>query len=417
MESVAFGGDALARHEGKVYFVADALPGETVELEILQDKERFAKARVLRRIAMPAYAVPAPCPYVENCGGCQWQKVPYAQQLNWKSDFIQDALQRIGGIARDSYPFVMQAAPEPYAYRNRVDVKWQVETDGSVNLGYFAKASHQLVSITRCAIAEDGINEVLEQCRELRFPKRERPFTTSLEFQVAADAVLVSMKEENTGFWRDFVQAALQHPWLKSRLHLQRDFVELETWDGLRFHTRAGQFQQVNLEANRFLRGWVRDRVRQQNIQRAVDLYCGSGNLSLALARDGIEVFGVEAYAPSIEAALHNCKVNRLKAAYAAGDAEDIRQLFPDLGPIDLLIVDPPRRGLEGAIGPVLGLGAQEIIYVSCDPNTLARDLKLMLADGYVLEQVMGLDFFPQGYHVETVCVLQKHKAPVENRG
>jgi 23S rRNA (uracil1939-C5)-methyltransferase len=410
LDSVAFGGDALTRRDGKVYFVADALPGESVTAEIYQDKERFAKARVLTRVTAPSYVVPAPCPYAARCGGCQWQRVPYAMQEKWKAGFIEDALQRIGGIPAGSYPFAMHGSPETLHYRNRIDVKWQVATDGSVRIGYFAKSSHDLVAIEQCWIADERINQVLQSCLKLQFPKRERIFQTSLEFQVIADdRVLVSGQDIPPGFWQDFKEVVQGHAELSSKLLVNSlDFVLLEEWDGLRFHTRAGQFQQVNLPANRFLRAWVRDFARQHKVQHAVDLYCGSGNLSLALARDGIQVFGVEAYAPSIEAAVHNAQENSLKAQYAAGDAQDIRQLFPTLPAPDLLIVDPPRRGMAEAVEPVLQLTAKRIIYVSCDPNTLARDLKNMMSAGYALEEVMGLDFFPQSYHIETVCVLKK---------
>jgi len=411
LDSVAFGGDALTRRDGKVYFVADALPGETVTAEVEQDKERFAKARVLQRLTPPPYAVAAPCPYSDRCGGCQWQRVPYAMQQTWKTGFIEDALQRIGGIPAGSYPFTMQASPETFHYRNRIEVKWQVLPDGSVRLGYFAKGSHDLVSIDRCMIADDRINQILQQCLTLRFPSRERIFKTSLEFQVIDDGrVLLSGSEDWGAFAQDLTAAVQKNATLATQLVIDAPgFVLLEAWEGLEFHTRGGQFQQVNLPANRFLRGWVRNFARMHQVQHAVDLYCGSGNLSLALARDGIHVFGVEAFAPSIETAVYNAKANALVTAhYAAGDAQDIRQLFPQLPVLDLLIVDPPRRGLAEAVEPLLQLAADHVIYVSCDPNTLARDLKIILAAGYVLEQVMGLDFFPQSYHVETVCILKK---------
>ncbi|WP_176736357.1 class I SAM-dependent RNA methyltransferase [Oligoflexus tunisiensis] len=409
---MAFGGDALTRCDGKVYFVGDALPGETVLVEVQQNKERFAKARVLERVSPPDYVVPAPCPFAERCGGCQWQRVPYERQKEWKAGFIQDALQRIGGIPAGSYPFLMQGSPQTLHYRNRIEVKWQLQTDGSVQLGYFAKSSHDLVAIDHCWIADPRINGVLEQCLALHFPARERIFQTSLEFQVIADGrVLVSGQDLPEDFWQDFKDAVNGDEELRKVLIIDDpSFVLLEEWEGLRFHTRAGQFQQVNLPANRFLRSWVRTFARQHHVRSAVDLYCGSGNLSLPLAREGITIYGVEAFAPSIAAAVYNAEQNGLAAAhYAAGDAQDIRQLFPELPSLDLLIVDPPRRGMVEAVKPVLHLDAERIIYVSCDPNTLARDLKIMLAGGYALQEVMGLDFFPQSYHVETVCVLKKN--------
>jgi 23S rRNA (uracil1939-C5)-methyltransferase len=414
LDSVAFGGDALTRREGKVYFVADALPGETVRVEIYQEKERFARARVQERLIAPDYAVPAPCPYADRCGGCQWQRVPYSMQKEWKAGFIADAFQRIGGIPGGSYPFHMHGSAETLHYRNRIEVKWLVQANGSVCIGYFAKSSHDLIPVERCWIADERINSVLQHCLKLKFPKRDRSFQCSLEFQVIADdRVLLSGHDVPAAFWKDLHEAVQMESELKNHLIIaSSDFFLLEEWEGLRFHTRAGQFQQVNLPANRFLRGWVRDFARKHGVHHVVDLYCGSGNLSLALAHEGIQVFGVEAYAPSIEAALFNSKVNGLNARYAAGDAQDIRKLFPTLPKIDLLIVDPPRRGMAEAVEPVLQLNAERIIYVSCDPNTLARDLKIMLTAGYQLDEVLGLDFFPQSYHVETVAVLKRLDMP-----
>ncbi len=415
IDSIAFGGDGIARLDGKVYFVADALPGQTVEIEVYEDKERFAKARLLQVLEEAPFAAIAPCPYADRCGGCQWQKVPYEQQLVWKASFIRDALQRIGGLAADSYAFSMQASELPFAYRNRIEVKFHIRQEGNVELGYFAKSSHQLVRIEECKIADPRINEALAYLCQLQCPASTGDFEGSLELQtVEAEnefKVLLFADHWPSAVWQRLLKGIEQLAWLKNHLVLDRKaFVLLETWQGLKFYTRAGQFQQVNLPANRFLRQWVLDFAKKNHIKVAVDLYCGSGNLSLALAREKIQVFGVESYGPSIEAARYNREINHLGgyATYETGDAEDIRLLFPTLAAVDLMIVDPPRRGMAEAIEPLLKIDARHLIYVSCDPNTLARDLKRLVAAGYRLESVMGLDFFPQSYHVETVCLLRK---------
>jgi len=412
---IAFGGDGIARLDGKVYFVADALPGQTVEIEVYEDKERFAKARLLHLIEEAPFAAIAPCLYTDRCGGCQWQKAPYEQQLAWKASFIRDALQRIGGLAADSYAFSMQASQLPYAYRNRIEVKFRIRKEGCVELGYFAKSSHQLVSIQECKIADPLINEALAYLCHLQCPPTARDFEGSLELQTVQGEngyhVLLFADHWPSAVWQLLLKGIEQVPWLKDHVLLDRKaFVLLETWQGLKFHTRAGQFQQVNLPANRFLRQWVLDIAKKNQVKTAVDLYCGSGNLSLALAREKIQVFGVESYGPSIEAARYNRQINHLNgyAEYETGDAQDIRLLFPTLPKVDLMIVDPPRSGMTEAIGPLLEIDARHLIYVSCDPNTLARDLKRLVAEGYQLESVMGLDFFPQSYHVETVCLLRK---------
>jgi 23S rRNA (uracil1939-C5)-methyltransferase len=415
IDSIAFGGDGIARLDGKVYFVADALPGQTVEIEVYEDKDRFAKARLLQVLEEAPFTAIAPCPHADRCGGCQWQKAPYEQQLVWKASFIRDALQRIGGFAADSYAFSMQASELSFAYRNRIEVKFHIRQEGNVELGYFAKASHQLVRIKECKIADPRINEALAYLCQLQCPPSTRDFEGSLELQtIEAENgfnVLLFADHWPSAVWQRLLKGIEQFAWLKNHLVLdRRAFVLLETWQGLQFYTRAGQFQQVNLPANRFLRQWVVDFAKQNHIKVVVDLYCGSGNLSLALAREKIQVFGVESYGPSIEAARYNREINHLGgyATYETGDAQDIRLLFPKLAAVDLMIVDPPRRGMAEAIEPLLKIDARHLIYVSCDPNTLARDLKRLVVAGYRLESVIGLDCFPQGSHVETVCLLRK---------
>ncbi len=414
VESVAFGGDGIARLDGKVYFIADALPGQTVEVEVIMDKERFAKARAVRVLKEADSQRPAPCAYSDRCGGCQWQKAPYNLQLEWKSSFIRDAFERIGGIAQDSYSFMMRGSEAEEAYRNRIELKFQITLKGTVELGYFAQGSHDLVSISRCLIADPLINAAIPHLKKLSFKAPSRRFESSLQLQrVEADIpqLLMSGDAWTSELWRELLESLHKDPWLKGHIiHDQNTFVLLEEWQGLKFFTRAGQFQQVNLAANRWLREWVLQKAKHYQVKNAVDLYCGSGNLSLALAHGKMQVFGVEAFAPSIEAARYNRQINRLQdfAAYETGDAQDIRTLFPSLPKIDLIIVDPPRRGMAEAIDPLLGLDASLLIYVSCDPNTLARDLKKILSHGYQLLETIGMDFFPQSYHVETVCLLKK---------
>ncbi|MCX6130856.1 MAG: TRAM domain-containing protein [Proteobacteria bacterium] len=413
IDNPAFGGDGIGRLDGKVYFVADALPEQMLSVEITEDKGRFAKARPLKCLEEAPYAIPEPCPYAHQCGGFQWQKVPYLKQLEWKAGFIRDSLQRIGGFPSDSYKLSMEASPENFHYRNRISLKCEIETDGRLSVGYFARSSHTLVPVNACLIAEKNLSDALSHLNSLCLPAQNQTFLGRLDLQEVETeqsfTLLISAEEWPATLWRQLIDAIKSHSWLT--LHLSpriKDFVLLESWQGLQYFTKAAQFQQVNLKANHLLRAWVQARVKELKIQTVLDLYCGSGNLSLALAADGLQVFGIEAFTPSIEVAHHNQRVNSIKTAvYKAGEAADIPSLFPELPRIDLILADPPRRGMAEALEPILKLRAQYFIYVSCDPNTLARDLKQCRAAGYQLVTVLGLDFFPHSYHVETVCLLQ----------
>ncbi len=417
IEAVAFGGDGLARHEGKVYFVPNTLPEQRVAVEVLKDHGRFAHARCVEILAPAPYQLSSSCTYSEQCGGCQWLEVPYERQLAWKKSFIAAALQKFAQIEIPT-DWPMIAAPQKEAYRNRIKLKLHHRPDGSFLWGYYAKGSHDLVPISRCAIASDAINEVLLALGELRLPAPKQGALYEMELQHLPgtnDKVTACfLPAASDALMERFQEVSSQHPILSQRL------VWSKASDGprcfeidrdLNYYTHAGQFQQVNREGNHFLRQWVERQALVLGAQKIVDLFCGSGNLSLSLARNGANVWGLEVGETAIAAAQVNLEVNDLpETRYACGLAHQIFEVFPELRKtsIDLLIVDPPRKGMAEAIPKVLELNAKHLIYVSCDPNTLARDLKALLAGGYRLVEGMGLDFFPHSYHVETVVRLTR---------
>lgn len=419
---MAFGGEGISRHEGKVIFVADALPGEEVLVEIVSEKERYAKGQVVERLTAAPYALPNPCPYAARCGACQWLEVPYSLQLEWKRSFIASALERIAALPESAQGIRLTPSPTLQGYRNRIKIKLRLHSDGRLELGYFARGTHELVPIAACWVAEDPINRSLEALlHSSGHPELKalgRNATYELELQSLPEGVTASFMTRETGAVPREVRRALRRA-TESTAGLAWDEGEdaeskprfFDAQNGLRYHTYPGQFQQVNLKANHLLRDRVRTLVQELAPKKVLDLYCGSGNFSLQLAAAGIEVWGLELAPRAIDCAQKNLELNQMTGAlYLAAPVEQLRSSFPELTPgsIDLVIADPPRAGMPEALGLIEELSPRHLIYISCDPTTLARDLKRLGSSGYRINSVEGFDFFPHSFHIETLVNLEK---------
>jgi 23S rRNA (uracil1939-C5)-methyltransferase len=385
-----------------VIFIEHAVPGETVMAEITQDKKRFARARKLTTVSPAIDAIDPFCPVFGRCGGCDWQHVPYLKQLDWKREFIRSALAK---VARVTWPaeIPILASPMTTGFRNRIKLKARL-VQGHLKLSYFAKGTHENVPITQCPIAEPAINQFLIEVKEVVFDK-------SLQWQGELEIQRVGPRQRLLHFDSNFPGRSI----LQS--HFPEDYIDplesvvFEEHAGLVYRTRAGQFQQVNALANHQLRDWIKTKVVQIGAQTLVDLYCGSGNLSLGLrVVPSLRVWGVEASKAAIQTAQENVKDFPLQnLIYEAGHAHRIRDIFHDIpDTVDCVITDPPRSGMEDSIRDLLSLQPKHILSVSCDPNTFARDLKILLEHGYELRDLLGVDFFPHSYHIETLAHLER---------
>ncbi len=402
VSDVAFGGDGIARHDGKVIFIEQAVPGEIVEVELLQDKKRFARARPVRRLEPAADSIQAFCPVFGRCGGCDWQQVPYEKQLLWKAAFITSALIKNAHFEPPA-PIVVLPSEKSRNYRNRIKLKARLNQKLMFDFGYFAKSSHSPVFIDHCPIADAPINEFLGELKSFIFPKAYS-WQGDLEIQaVAHDKRLIHFTPD---FPRDAL-AALRKKFPDDAIEVE-GCISFETHAGLEYATQAGQFQQVNPRANLFLRDWIAKTIEAIGAETVLDLFCGSGNLSLQLIRGEIKVWGLELAGKAIETAQFNLKSNQLNTGvYRAGPVHELHAIFQDLpAQLDCVITDPPRQGMDDSLAEVLKLRPRHILSISCDPNTFARDLKAILEAGYVVKEIFGIDFFPHTYHVETVAHL-----------
>lgn len=439
IDSFAHGGEGVGRVDGFTVFVPGALPGETVQVRVDEVRKSFARATVQTvEVESPQRTVP-PCPVYQECGGCQLQHLSYAGQLEAKRKMVTDAFSRIGGLP-DVKILPVLGSENPWHYRNKAQfpVGWN---ERILVAGCYAKGSHQIVSTTDCLIQREENNEVLRQvCRiasALKIPAYdERTGTGVLRHIMGRCAVatgevmsvLVTSVEDFAGKQALVAQLVQSMPNLRSvvqninsaktnvvmgqkNITLWGESEITESLAGCRFRVSAPSFFQVNPEQTMKL---YNEAVRLASAgpdDDVLDLYCGAGTISLFLAKHAKKVYGIELSKAAIEDAKHNAAANAMtNLHFSAGDVSTrLQQLAAEGIRPSIAVLDPPRTGCESEVLHMLAqLKLRRIVYVSCNPSTLARDVALLTSLGYDMGVVQPVDMFPQTYHVECVAVIEK---------
>jgi 23S rRNA (uracil1939-C5)-methyltransferase len=404
LTTMAHGGAALGRHDGRALFVSGTIPGETVRAEITLDKGRFAHARPIEILIPSPHRVAPRCPYVPACGGCQWQHISYGHQLELKRAVVRDQLERIAQLV-DPPVLPTLASPLQWGYRNRI--AFSVADDEG--LGFQMAGSHKVIAIQECDIADPRIMQVYDDL-DLNLPDLRRLTCTVGSQQ---DDVLIAFETEKDR------PPELSVDFPVSCVHLVggKDAIPVNLLGnnhvtyvvaGNTYRVSAGRFFQVNTAAAAKLVELVLDRLAPSSGDIILDAYCGVGLFSLPLAQRSGLVIAVEIDPGATEDLIINL-----------GDIENVdviegpvEAVLPDLvqeGPLHGAIVDPPRQGLDVAvIDALVTSGPSRIVYVSCDPATLARDTKRLIRGGYTLVDAQPLDMFPQTFHIETVALLTR---------
>jgi len=370
ISDIAFGGEGVGRFEDVVVFVPFVACGEVVEAEIFEVHKRFARARLVQVVQPAADRVTPPCPYFGTCGGCQYQHLSYDTQLRVKRKQIADLFQRLGGFQPEIVSSVIPC-PQPYGYRNRIMIRSQWDkTQQRLNIGFIRADSRLVVDIEECKIAEPALNVQIKQVR------REPPP-------------------------RGGIKVVLRIP-----------------PDG--WQVPPDSFFQNNFFLLPELVKVARDCIQQSGVRYLVDVYCGVGFFSLELS-DLVESFvGVEWDRLAIQAARQSASARAVtNGEFLAGAAEEaLPGLLARFEPsCTAVLLDPPRKGCAGDLLQILrDVRPGQIIYVSCHPATMARDLNILCGDGvFELARVVPLDMFPQTSHVECVAELRRGAAPARN--
>ncbi len=373
--SLAHGGYGVGRVDGQVWFVPYALPGDTVEAT----EARRAKGLVWGKIeSIPSPSpdrVQQPCPVFGSCGACTWLHFGYPAQLEWKQRIVLDTLKRLGGVI----PVESSAVENPdlrYGYRTRAEF----HGDGWKR-GFYAEGSHDIVDIALCPLCHPKLNDALALLRTASVPG-----TVEIAVNPEGDDVLV---------WT-----------LKPNRRLKKSFPDAQSFDAEDDRTQFifdgapivnGVFSQSSLLLNRLLRAQVHEAIAGANT--ILDLYCGNGNFTLAVDAD---VLGIDHNRASINAAQSTGRHD-----YRFGKEGEINRTIAEK-PWDAILLDPPRTGAIDIMQSLAKSSAQKIVYVSCDPATLARDAKVLVKEGWTLTRCTTVDMFPNTAHIESINIFTR---------
>lgn len=426
--AIAAGGEAVGRDaRNRAVFAPFGAPGDIAQVEIEEERATFARGQIQHLSEVSPLRVAPPCPFfrpaipAQSCGGCQIQHLNYQAQLNAKRDLVRDAFERIGKIQNAEIGACI-GSPREWNYRNKAD--FVVGTrEQKPEIGFFAAQSHDLIDVDFCPLQIESNNRILQIGREIlaRNPnwafdaQSGRGAIRRLVARTSTDGKSLLVAVVNRVNWPDAREFARQMPEKtpslvgvlmremrgETKLIAGQNWLE-ETVGDLRLRATGDGFFQVNPFLTPIL---VETALGAENWNglKVLDLFCGVGLFALALARRGADVVGIEANRQAIQDAQFNARNNGLKAAFHAQAAEKSLGRFCS-GELDAIFLDPPRAGAANCMEKIADLRPKSVVYVSCDPATLARDAKQLVARGFALQRAIPLDLFPQTAHVETVA-------------
>lgn len=448
-------GEGIGRIEGYTLFVKDAITGDKVRVKVMKTKKRFGYARLLEIITPSKWRVEPLCPVARKCGGCQLQHCSYEKQLEWKQQKVADCIERIGGIDVKDIIEPIIKMENPYHYRNKAQFPVGYDKEGNIVTGFYAGRTHSIIPCMDCDIQHPANSIILravlgfmkenditayneKECKGLvrhiltrigmktgeimvcliingkKLPHQDslvdRLLSCSFDGigtggnsgSLAIKSISLNINTGNTNvILGDKVKTIYGKPYIE-------DFI-----GDIKYRISPLSFYQVNPMQTKRLYETALEYADLKGGEVVWDLYCGIGTISLFLAQKAAKVCGVEIVPQAVEDAKINAKLNQMdNVEFFAGAAEDVvpEQYAKSNGKLkaDVVTIDPPRKGCdEKLLETVIKMEPKKIVYVSCDPATLARDLKYLVQNGYRLERVRACDMFGQSYHVETVACLK----------
>lgn len=427
IDKLAFGGSGFGRLDGKACFVPLTAPGDLAEVRVEKSKSSYCEAVVEKIITPSECRVPPLCPVFGICGGCNWQHISYKEQCAQKDIFFSETIWRTARIGADKILPVLQA-PAAFSYRQRIQLKSACCGD-SLSLGFYRRGSHEIVDINdHCAIAAAPLNAAIRVVRDIIASFSLPTQIHQVDLAAGADGSVSALFHYSgsrpetlarhllntamTGAVLDSVtmqsghKKTFRHIWGAEKLSYSAPSIYGKQID---LNFSPDSFSQINFAQNEIMVQLLLDFCYKVSPEVLLDLYCGNGNFSLPLAGIVKNVCGYESVRKSVSLATGNAHRNGLaNTSYFCQDSlAAVLELARTPGRFDLVIMDPPRTGADQLSRELHKLAPKHIIYISCDPPTLGRDLALLQSTGFEVMNIQPVDMFPQTYHLEAVVFLK----------
>ncbi|MEG1146201.1 MAG: 23S rRNA (uracil(1939)-C(5))-methyltransferase RlmD [Bacilli bacterium] len=387
--------------DGKITFVENTLPGEIADIKIINQKKKYNEASLVKMIKISKDRIESKCPHYKECGGCDLQHINYNNQLNYKNKKIKDIMKKYANI--DNVEPIVES-PNQFNYRNKITLKVQN------GLGFYKRRTNSLVLINECLLANNKINKIIKDLNQINNFKNINEISirninsskTALTLYLHESSNIDDIQkysDKNDIILNTFIE--------KNHYNIKDESKILAKLDTFEFIVSPLAFFQVNTEQTLNLYNKVLEYLDLDGTQNILDLYCGTGTIGIFASKKAKKVLGIEISKSAIEDAKTNKKINNISNIdFICGDTEkvikEINQKF------HAIIVDPPRSGLTTSIiKDIYQIKPEKIVYVSCDPITLARDLNI-LKEKYEVLEITPFDMFPNTYHVETVVKLKR---------
>ena len=387
IDRLSYDGKGIGYIDGKVAFVCGALPGEEVSVKVISDKKSYYECELVDVITRSDKRIESACPYFNICGGCAYMHVSHSDESEMKASALEDILKRKAGLEVDVKKVM---SDKDVCYRNKLSLKVK-----NYEFGFYKEETHEFVKIDDCLLASDAIRSVFKLKDYLKF--REGNILIRSNFNGEIIIKIDTSDEIKTDILKIKESVKLVGIILNDRVIYGEDFF-IERVYNYFYKVNVNSFFQVNLD----ILGKVIDILRENSYGVVADLYCGVGTLGIPLKKD--KLYGIEIVKEAVIDAIYNAKINKQDNKYMLGSAEVISKINDK---IDTIIIDPPRAGLnKKTLDFLINYKSDNLIYMSCNPFTLARDLSI-LKDIYEVNDVYYLDMFPKTKHMECLCVLK----------
>lgn len=434
-------GEGIGRHEGFTLFVKNALVGDKVKVKVMKMKKNYGYARLMEILEPSKDRVKPKCELAGKCGGCSIQHLDYQKQLEYKQNKVKNCLVRIGGFCDEINLEPIIGMENPFYYRNKAQFPVSKDKDGNVVIGFYAGGTHSIIDTSHCYIQAEVNEPIIQKIREFLVQHNisiyneetheglVRHILTRVGFTTGEIMVCLIINGNDLPKKEKLIQSLCEIPNMTSiSLNVNKDKTNVILGDrviplwgqpyitdyigDIKYQISPLSFYQVNPVQTRKLYETALSFADLHGDEVVWDLYCGIGTISLFLAQKAKQVYGVEIVPQAIQDAKQNALINNItNAEFFVGAAEDVLLVKYKEENIyaDVIVVDPPRKGCdESLLETIISMAPKRVVYVSCDPATLARDLKYLSNNGYELKKVQVVDQFGHSVHVETVVKLEK---------